>query len=241
VPHDSFDPLGIATFNHTAKVLRMVCAEIACTTDPAQDLAEAVRLRRDGPQLLDILSGLTHGAPRLTGIPLALHQAAQGQNTTLDAIITAEKKGPDTSPAVFSQGLQAATVCADWSWPWGNADTPVPGRAEATTKAVAALSDAALFPYDRATAAGNKTVAMCQPWPPTPVVSFPSKADLPPVPTLLLAGDRDLITPLAWTQQEASYTPHADLVVIPGSGHITQNTGNGPAGRAAVTKFLTSP
>ncbi len=61
------------------------------------------------------------------------------------------------------------------------------------------------------------------------------------MPTLLLAGDHDLITPVAWTQHEASYAPHANLVVIPGSGHITQNTGNGPAGRAAVTKFLTDP
>lgn len=243
VPHDAFDPLGIAVFNRTAEVLRMVCAETACTTDPAQDLAEAIRLRHDGPQLLDILSELTHGAPKLTGIPVALHQAARGENTALDAIIAAEKNGSATPgrAEVFSWGLHTATVCADWTWPWGTAETPVPGRAEATTKAVAALSDAALFPYDRATAAGNKTVAMCQPWPPTPVVTFPSKADLPPVPTLLLAGDHDLITPLAWTQHEASYAPHAHLVVIPGSGHITQNTGNGPAGRAAVTEFLTSP
>jgi pimeloyl-ACP methyl ester carboxylesterase len=73
------------------------------------------------------------------------------------------------------------------------------------------------------------------------VVSFPSGADLPPVPTLLLAGDHDLSTPLAWTQHEATHATHAHLVVVPGSGHITQNTGNGPAGRAAVTAFLTGP
>jgi hypothetical protein len=43
------------------------------------------------------------------------------------------------------------------------------------------------------------------------VVAFPSTADLPPVPTLLLAGDHDLITPLAWTQHEASYAAHAEV------------------------------
>jgi pimeloyl-ACP methyl ester carboxylesterase len=241
VPHDSFDPLAVAGFNRTAEVLRMMCAETACTTDPAQDLSEAIRLRHDGPQLLDTLSGLTHGAPRLTGIPLALHQAARGQNTVLDAIIATEKQRRVRSAETFSQGLHAATVCADWIWPWGNAETPVPGRAEATTKAVAALSEAALFPYDRSTAVGNGTVATCEQWPPTPVVPFPPKANLPPIPMLLLAGDHDLITPLAWTQHEASYVPHAHLVIIPGSGHITQNTGNGPASRTAVTQFLTSP
>jgi pimeloyl-ACP methyl ester carboxylesterase len=61
------------------------------------------------------------------------------------------------------------------------------------------------------------------------------------VPTLLLAGDHDLITPLAWTQHEAAHAPHGHLVVIPGAGHITQNNGNGPAARASVTEFLTGP
>jgi pimeloyl-ACP methyl ester carboxylesterase len=238
VPQDSFDPLEIAALNRTAQVLRMVCAETRCATDPAQDLAAVVRARHDGPRLLSALSGLTLGAPKLAGVPVAVHRAARGENTALDAIIAAATRDQAASAEQFNQGLHAATVCADWVWPWGDADTPVPGRADAITRAVTALPESALFPYDRATAAGNGTAATCEQWPPTPVVSFPSGADLPPVPTLLLAGDHDLITPLAWTQHEASYAPHGHLVVIPGSGHITQNTGNPPAGRAAVTTFL---
>jgi hypothetical protein len=31
------------------------------------------------------------------------------------------------------------------------------------------------------------------------------------------------------------------LIVIPGSGHITQDAANGPAGREAAARFLTSP
>lgn len=239
VPHDSFDPLEIAAFNRTAQALAMVCAETRCSTDPAQDLSQVIRIRHDGPQLLATLSALTHGAPRLAGIPAALHKAARGENTALDAIVAPEAAQRATPVELFSQGLHAATVCADFRWPWGDADTPVPGRVSATTQAVAALPDAAVFPYDRATAAGTGTVATCQQWPPTPVVAFPVGAELPPVPTLLLAGDHDLITPLAWTQHEATHAPHGHLLVIPGSGHITQNTGNGPAGRAAVTEFLT--
>ncbi len=63
VPHDIFDPLEIAAFNRTAQVLRMVCAETRCSTDPAQDLSQVIGLRHDGPELLNILSGLTGGAP----------------------------------------------------------------------------------------------------------------------------------------------------------------------------------
>ncbi|MGH3833256.1 MAG: alpha/beta fold hydrolase [Pseudonocardiaceae bacterium] len=241
VPQDGVDPLQIAVFGRTAVVLRMVCQENGCATDPVRDLSEVVRRQHNGPQLLDTLSQLTVGKPQLTGIPAALHQAARGDDTKLDAIIAAGHQGPPTTANKFSQGLYVTTVCEDMLGPWGGADTPVPGRAGATAKAVAALSDAAVFPYDRATAAGNASVLPCQQWPATPVVAFPSGSDLPPVPTLLLAGDHDLVTPLGWAQREASHAPHGRLVVIPGSGHITQNTGNGPAARAAVTKFLTGP
>jgi len=241
VPHDSFDPLEITAFNRTGQVLQMVCTQIRCPTDPAHDLAQVISVRHNGPQLFDVLSGLTHGAPRLTGALDALHNAAQGNYAALDAIIAAETQRRAASAEIFSQGLFATTVCEDFRWPWGTAETPVPDRADATTTAVAALSDAVLFPYDRATAVGNKVAVTCEQWPPTPVVPFASDAPLPPVPTLLLAGDHDLITPLAWTQHEASLAPHARLVVIPGSGHITQNIGNGPAGRTTVTAFLTGP
>ncbi|MGH3693841.1 MAG: alpha/beta hydrolase [Pseudonocardiaceae bacterium] len=241
VPHDSYDPLEITALNRTADVLRMVCADIRCGTDPAQDLSQVIVIRHDGPRLLEILSGLTHGAPRLSGVPAALHEVARGEHSALDAIIAAEGSEQASSAEIFSQGLHAATVCADWVWPWGDAQTPVPGRADATAQALATLPDAMVFPYDRATAAGSGIVVTCEQWPPTPVVGFPSGTDLPPVPTLLLAGDRDLITPLAWAQHEAAHAPRGRLVVIPGAGHITQNRGNGAAGRAAVTEFLTGP
>lgn len=246
VPHDSFDPLEITAFNRTAQVLRTICAQTRCTTDPTADLAQLIRRRHNGPQLFNVLSELTDGPPRLSGIPAALHDAAQGDDGALDAIIADEIHKHATpkqaNPAeLFSQGLHAATVCEDFTWPWGDATTPTPARAAALAKTVTALPDAALYPYDRATAAGNTVVATCEQWPPTPAVNFPTAADLPPVPTLLLAGDLDLDTPLAWTQHEATLAPNGHLVVIPGSGHITQNKRNPPAGRETVTKFLTSP
>jgi pimeloyl-ACP methyl ester carboxylesterase len=241
VPHEGLDPLQIAVFGRTADVLRTVCRENGCATDPARDLSEVVRRRHDGPELLDTLTELSVGKPKLTDIPAALHKAAQGDDTPLNAIIATAHQGPATTADIFSKGLFTTTVCADMLGPWGAADTPVPGRAGATMKVVATLSAAAVFPYDRATAVGNATVLMCEQWPSTPVVAFPSGANLPPVPTLLLAGDHDLDTPLAWAQQEAAHAPHGHLVVIPGSGHITQNNANGPAGRTAVTKFLTRP
>jgi pimeloyl-ACP methyl ester carboxylesterase len=91
----------------------------------------------------------------------------------------------------------------------------VAGRAAATRAAVAGLSDEAVFPYDRAAAAANGIAVTCEQWPSTQVVPFAAGQELPAVPTLLLAGDHDLSTPLLWAQQEAARAPQGHLVVIP--------------------------
>jgi pimeloyl-ACP methyl ester carboxylesterase len=239
VPHDNLDPLELAGISRTAEVLRMVCRETACPTDPAQDLSQVVAARHNGPQLFDTLTELTIGIPRLTDVPAALHHAVEGDYTKLDAIIADVHRDQAASAEQLSQGLHASALCADLRGPWGDAATPVPGRAAATQKAVAALPDSAVFPYDRATAAGNGIAVTCEEWPATPVVPFPAGRDLPAVPVLLLAGDRDLSTPLSWAQQEAARAPQGRLVVVPGSGHSTQS-GN-PMSRARVMSFLTGP
>lgn len=38
-------------------------------------------------------------------------------------------------------------------------------------------------------------------------------------PTLLVAGERDRITPVAQTREMAAWMPHAELVLVPGVGH----------------------
>ncbi|MDT7597425.1 MAG: hypothetical protein QOJ06_2971 [Pseudonocardiales bacterium] len=203
VPHDNVDPLELAGITRTTEVLRMVCREIGCTTDAAQDLSEVVRARHGGPELYDTLTSLSVGQPRLTDIPAALHDATQGDYTGLDAIVAAERQNQAVEADELSQGLHASTMCEDLHGPWGDAATPVAGRATATVAAVAGLSDAAVFPYDRSAAAANGIAVTCEQWPSTPVVPFLAGQDLPAVPVLLLAGDHDLPTPLLWAQQEA--------------------------------------
>ena len=240
VPHDGFDLLFVDGMARTAEVLRLVCREIACTTDPAEDLSELVRHRHDGVELLDTISGLSSGKPDLNGVPAALHSAVLGDPTALDALVAQAKKGAATSADHLSQGLHTTAICQDMPGPWGEANTPVAGRVAAAAVIAGRLPDAAFFPYDRDTALGNGQMVACEQWPTTPIVPFPPGRDLPAVPVLVLAGDHDLNTPLADAMAEVARAPRGHLVIIPGSGHITQDHANGAGGREAVRQFLTS-
>jgi pimeloyl-ACP methyl ester carboxylesterase len=239
VPHDALIMLPVDNMQATARVLRAVCQQRSCASDPADDLAAVVRSRGDGPELLDTLVTLSVVDPSFPGVPEALRAARRGQPVQLDRLVTAVRQGSAASAAELSQGLHASTLCVDIPAPWGSSSTPVRGRAAALRRAAAQLPAAELFPFDRATASGNGIAQTCLAWPPTPSPPAPApNAKLPPVPTLLLAGDRDLSTPLAWAQSEARLAPRGRLVVIPGSGHSVQSRASSELARRAVTDFL---
>jgi pimeloyl-ACP methyl ester carboxylesterase len=61
-------------------------------------------------------------------------------------------------------------------------------------------------------------------------------ARLPAVPTLMLAGGRDLSTTLEYARAAMARAPGARLVVVPDAGHVV--TAREGKGRAAVRMFL---
>ena len=240
VPAWNVDPLQLENMRHSAEVLRAVCAARHCGFDPAADLATVVRRDHDGPALLDMLVSMSVGAPGFPGVPDALHQAAAGHTAVLTSLM-AQVHRADAWPArLLSQGLHASTLCADLRMPWGGPETPLAARPAALARATARLTPAQTWPFDRATAAGNGFIRTCLYWPPTPappVLAAP-RTPLPRVPVLLLAGGRDLSTPLAGARAQATLAPDGHLVVVPDSGHGVQSRAVSDAGRQAVGQFL---
>jgi pimeloyl-ACP methyl ester carboxylesterase len=238
VPHEAADPLSVANAHAVARVLRAVCREAQCRSDPAEDVAAVVRRWKVGPQLLNALVTMSVAEPSFSGVLDALDAARRGTRGPLDILL--RRWGPDSStPAeALSQGLHASALCADTPMPWGDNSTPLARRAAALRRAVAKIPAAAVWPFDRSIAAENGIVKTCLYWPPTPAPLKPTAADLPPVPALLLAGDRDLSTPLAWAQDEAAHAPRGELVVVAGAGHSVQLRAQSEAGRDAVRAFL---
>ena len=59
------------------------------------------------------------------------------------------------------------------------------------------------------------------------------------MPVLLLAGERDLSTPLSWARAEAAKAPDGELVIVPGAGHSVQTRAHDPGMRTILIRFLT--
>ena len=238
VPHVAFDPLSVADAHASARVLRAVCRADRCGTDPAADLAAVVRRRPVGLGLLDALVTMSVADPSFRGVAPSLHAARAGRWQALERLIAQWRPDPGTPYAFFSQGLHASTLCADTRMPWGGPSAAPARRAPALRRAVARIPTAAIWPFTRAVAAGNGIVKTCLFWPRTPAPPQPRAAKLPPVPVLLLAGDRDLSTPLPWARAEARRAPKGKLVIVHGAGHSTQLRATAETARAALNAFL---
>ena len=240
VPHQGVDASYLAALQATARVLRSACADQHCGYDPARDVAKIVRTYDDGPQLFDALVAESVGFPKFTGVLGVLHAAADGDVQPLMRFFAAVHRGDGAPAGALSQGLHQSTLCVELAPPW-NPAAPGSQRGLTVTRAVAHLTPAQLFPWDRATAAGNGLARGCEQWPATRPPAVPSgnpSDDLPRVPVLLLGGGHDLSTPLAWAREEASKAPDGRLVIVPEAGHSVQLRKTNVEARAALGRFL---
>jgi pimeloyl-ACP methyl ester carboxylesterase len=230
VPHAAGGALEAEAFPRVAQVLRNVCGRCA------GDLAAVVTRYHDGPKLLDAIVALSVLDPTYDGLAADPRDARRGDTTGLDALLDSIRAAEASEPAnQLSQGLHASTLCGDWLWPWGDSSAPLAGRAAALRRYAASLPKSALGPFDRATVTDNGIMQQCLYWPSTPPTRQPPANAKILAPALLLAGDRDLSTPLPWPKAELKLIPHGRLVIIHGSGHSTQRAA---AAQAAVERFL---
>jgi pimeloyl-ACP methyl ester carboxylesterase len=239
VPHEANGQLETEAFPRTAQVLRAVCRAEPCPGDPAADLAADVARYHNGPALLDAVVAISLFDPTFRSVfnvPYALNEARRGNTRPMDAMLAGIRASErSTAASVLSQGLHASALCSDWLYPWGSSAAPLAGRAEALGRYAARLPEHAFWPFDRATVSGNGIMQQCLYWPPTPPGPEVRPGTKILAPTLVLAGDRDLSTPLPWPRAELKLLPRAKLVVVHGMGHSTQRS---PQAQAAVRAFL---
>ena len=234
VPQVGEIDLGVAEFAAVKRVLHSVCGS-GCVSD----LATVVRRDHLGPQLLDALTFDSIADPtyrKYWNVPAALRAASRGNRKQLDRFLAAALHYQRWPASLLDQGLHASALCADWRYPWGTSAAPLAGRSAKLRAAVARIPAAKLYPFGRETALGNGFVRQCLPWAPTGPTPLPHGKLR--VPTLLVNGNHDLSTPLAWARQQLALTPHGTLVVVPGAGHSVQSRAVSDVGRRAVARFL---
>lgn len=242
VPQTGPDPLYRAALAGSARVLRSVCAAQRCSWDPASDLAAVVRRVHDGPALLNALVLDSVVAPDYPGVLDDLHAARAGRVGPIESFLAAARRGEAAPARLLSQGLHESTLCLDLARPWDPA-APRAKRKAKLTGAAGSTPETDLYPFDPATAAGNGVAQGCLAWPPTSPPAVPGGASarqLPPVPILLLSGERDLSTPLEWARAEAAMAPRGRLLEVPGAGHSVQLRARDPSVRRALGRFLSA-
>jgi pimeloyl-ACP methyl ester carboxylesterase len=240
VPQTGADPLYLAALEATPRVLRDACAQQHCRWDPAHDVHVVVAAYHDGPALLNALVAESVAVPAFSEVLGPLHQAAAGHPHALERFLAAIPRYESAPADQLSQGLHESTLCLDLAGRW-NPDAPPRTRMAALRRAVERLPGRDLFPFDRLTAYGNGLAQGCLHWPATkpPAEHDGNPSDrLPSVPVLLLAGLRDLSTPLAWARDEAERAPDGRLVTVPGAGHSVQTHAHNPQIRNLVRQFL---
>jgi len=225
VPHRGVTLLSEVPMQATPRVLGKAATH---------DLAKVMAREHDGVRILDMLTGLSIGTPHLAAAIAALHEAAAGDMTALTRLAAAVHRAEVAYRATdLSQGLHAATLCADTELPW-NHDSE--GLFERRLDLRAAAERVQTHPYDVRTATGNGIALQCLYWPPT-AVAPKLPADLPNVPVLLLAGTKDLSTPLEWAGVEKLHAPGGKLVIAEGAGHSVQSQDR-PEVMRELSRFL---
>lgn len=221
----------------TPRVLGALCQARcgAITPDPVADLAQIVdRIAaegltataydgRGGPHAVAVRSidlfNLLHTGDLFVDLrglmPAALRSAALGDTALLGRLLYVPERLREDSVGSpvreFSQAMFAAATCEETDLPWERTARPAerPGQARARAE----LLGASVFePFDAEAALASDTIRMCVEWPAAAEAPVTPAGPFPDVPVLIMNGENDLRTPLAWAEEVADRFPRSTLV-----------------------------
>ncbi|HEX8082812.1 MAG TPA: alpha/beta hydrolase [Solirubrobacteraceae bacterium] len=247
-PIEGPDLLGRLPQLALPRVLRELCYTPGCERilgDPQRILARAVEvlgehpLRRAAPQrpigveeLYELVRD-ADGEELVREELLAVLQAvAHGDGAPLRRLVDFA-----AGSRVLAYARFLATTCMEGQLPWAPESDPV-GREAALQEALA--GSAALYaPIPVEAVAPQLEARLCLGWPPTPRPPLPPSPERgPDVPVLILAGREDLRAPLEDQRRTASQYPSAQLLAVPGAGHLVILSDPGRCAVPAIKRFL---
>jgi len=209
----------------TATVSRLNQTPLVATANNAQ--GQPVQVNIDGYTLAWLVSGQSYSGPSgFATIPSMIHAAANGDGSKAAAARVARI----VPPGLLGYGLAFGAYCREIA-SWTSEDevlaagkAVLPGFPDEVLRTVMVsgrvFSECAAWNVGRATAAERA----------------PVESD---VPSLLMGGTFDAVTPAKWTEVVAKGLKNSEVIPIPGAGHsvITQS----PCARSMMNAFFNDP
>jgi pimeloyl-ACP methyl ester carboxylesterase len=185
-----------------------------------------------GADLAQFLFQASYVADAIRVIPQAVSLAARGQtlqglqllSDALPTIVITPERGVSNRRPSQSDGLHYTIQCAE------EAPNTTVAELEARSAEIPEPLKSALLTQ------AKQNFEICASWKVPPRQLAETKADLP---TLVLAGSMDPITPPAWGQLAAGRLPKVQFVQVDGAGHGVFFSGE--CGAKLVTSFIDDP
>jgi pimeloyl-ACP methyl ester carboxylesterase len=177
----------------------------------------------DGTRLAGALVMAAAQNPVIPQIPGLIQGLAEGDHEGLKNLVWAAMPPPGD----FAHGLSMAALCADYNT-FTEDDIVFDGRFPAYEAAVAEMSWGPIQFVENCAAFGYEKR--------DPEARSPARSD---VPTLILAGQLEMMTPPSWAHDTARTLSHASLFEVPGYGHSPTFSGPCPASMALA--FIADP
>lgn len=213
-------PLALMT-----ELLRRVRSHPIVGVAPDAD-GTRIHVRADPNTLAQLLQSGFYYQGVWRDIFAATRSAFAGDTAPLLRLVaeTLTTDGPNGDPREFTESLYLSVICHDYPelWPAG---TPVAERGAFVHSGLAGYPGGTFAPFTAQewTGLDYEGALACLRWPSAAFHDppVPPSAPYPSVPTLILNGDLDNITPLADARVVAARFPRSTLVVMQNSGHVT--------------------
>ncbi len=202
-----------------------------------------VRVRVDETAVSGMIQSGYWNLPMYRDLIAAFEAYAAGDDRPLLRLAaeTREVNGGGADPRSWSEGLYLAVTCHDYPQPWNVADGVLARRA-AFDAGIAGADPATYAPVSARGWLGfeYEGAGACLRWPApaTNDPAVPQGATWPDVPTLVLNGDLDNITPSADAQAVAARFPHATFVELQNSVHVTALADRDRCASVIVRRFV---
>jgi pimeloyl-ACP methyl ester carboxylesterase len=196
------------------------------TTVPDPNTDQPTPVALDGGALANWLVGMSFATPSFKDVPSWIAELAAGHPQR----IAASRLAQVAPPRFVGYGLTFGVICSEW----------VPFARE---REVLAQGRDVLPRYPRSVLAQPPQFTYmfddCRVWdvPAAPAsVREPAVSDIP---TLILSGSFDSVTPLAWAYAAAETLPNSRIASIPGVGHFVAP--ESPCAQSIIASFLLRP